>query len=149
MPFAFLITIFRSFFVVECSLSGLSGLHLMQQHNLGGNSDMLSTRTRTRSNDTKTPPHTEMSKYGNADRNEKPLRNATDQLKSLSSKSNTANNNNNNNNNINSKESSVSACCFILLYLLRTKWQISWLIVEVLSQERSNAIEFAQYYNML
>lgn len=110
----------------------------MQQHNLGGNSDLLSTRTRTRSNDTKTPPHTEISKYGNTDRNEKPLRhiNASDQLKSLSSKSNTANNNNNNNNNINSKESSVSAYCFNLLLFslfLSNTTAISWLIVEVLS----------------
>lgn len=99
-------TLFR-FVALSHSLSGLSGLHLMQQHNLSGNNELLTTRGRRRSNDTKTPPHTEISKYGGVERNDKSLRhtNASEQLKSLSSKSNASNNNNNtNNNNNNSKE---------------------------------------------
>lgn len=85
------------------SISGLSSLHLMQQHNLSGNGDLMSSRSRSRSNDTRTPPHTETSKYSNIDRNEKSQRhsNTVEQLKNLSNKSS-------NNNNNNSKESSVS-----------------------------------------
>lgn len=74
----------------------------MQQHNLSGNGDLMSSRSRSRSNDTRTPPHTETSKYSSIDRSEKSQRysNAVEQLKNLSSKSS-------NNNNNNSKESSV------------------------------------------
>lgn len=93
------------------SISGLSSLHLMQQHNLSGNSDLISNRTRNRSNDARTPPHTETSKHCHTEsmsRNEKTARHSNaieQQLKHLSkSTSITATNNNNNN----TKDTSVS-----------------------------------------
>lgn len=98
------------------SIGGLSSLHLMQQHNLSGNGDLISNRTRNRSNDSRTPPHTETSKHCHIEsmiRNDKTSRHSNtmeQQLKQLSktasssSSSSTINNNNNNNNN---KETSV------------------------------------------
>lgn len=92
------------------SISGLSSLHLMQQHNLSGNGDLISNRTRNRSNDSRTPPHTETSKHCHADtmsRSDKTSRQSNtmeQQLKHLSKSTSSSNNNNNNNNN---KETSV------------------------------------------
>lgn len=84
------------------SISGLSSLHLMQQHNLSGNGDLISNRTRNRSNDARTPPHTEISKHCHTEplnRNEKPSRHTNvmeQQLKQLSKSVSSSNNNNNN-----------------------------------------------------
>lgn len=96
------------------SIGGLSSLHLqMQQHNLtnnlSGNGDLISNRTRNRSNDSRTPPHTETSKHCHAEpmgRSEKTARHSNtmeQQLKHLSKSTSSSNNNNNNNN----KETSV------------------------------------------
>lgn len=104
------------------SISGLSSLHLMQQHNLS-TGDLMPNRPRNQCNDARsTPPHTETSKFtGHIDslmRNDKNQRhhiNAIEQqLKHLSNKnishSNTTNNNNtkSNNNNNNIKDIPVS-----------------------------------------
>lgn len=98
------------------SMSGLSSLHLMQQqHNLSGNGDLISNRTRNRSNDSRTPPHTETSKQCHSEsmnRNEKSVRHSNtieQHLKHLSKGTSSSNNNNNN-----SKEPSVSE--FTMLY---------------------------------
>lgn len=104
------------------SISGLSSLHLMQQHNLSSG-DLMSNRPRNQSNDARsTPPHTETSKFTGHieslmrnDKNQRQHINAIEQqLKHLSNKnihnSNTTNNNNtkSNNNNNNTKDTPVS-----------------------------------------
>lgn len=93
------------------SISGLSSLHLMQQHNLGGSGDLITNRTRNRSNDARTPPHTDVSPLSkhchteSVNRSEKSTRHPNpieQQLKHLSKGTTSSNNNNNN-----TKETSV------------------------------------------
>lgn len=91
----------------------------MQQHNLSGASDLISNRSRSRSNDARTtPPHTETSKFSHIDsiiRNEKNQRhigNVEQQLKHLSNKNIISSTTNNNNNNNNAKDMPVSNSLF-------------------------------------
>lgn len=113
------------------SIGGLSSLHLMQ-HNLGGNSDhsmSITNRRRSRSSDTRTPPHSDTTKYSHIDamsRCEKSQRHGhtIDQSKHLSNNGNKNssgsstshtgnhninNNNNSSNNNNNTKDIPVSS----------------------------------------